>query len=230
MFLNSEGDLIGSNAGYSPPDQFSELMQKVLKRENELKRLKTEIQKNPNDLKVNADLAMVYIERGKQGKQENLEKGKTLIDKILALDPNNQFKLLPQVYVEMALAHVSQDNIKEGEVWFGKVSALDLKKDEVAYLPKLHVSFGLFYGQNAERQGNEDYFQKAEGHFKAVIEKYPQSELYEGAQLYLGIVYAIQEKNRRARLLLEKLRNHTKNDAIQKRASGLLETLENQAE
>lgn len=223
VFLSSKGDLISSNTGFRPPDQFSELMNKTLKEENELKRLRAEIQKNPNDLKINVDLAMIYIKRG------NLERGQTLVDKIQELDPSNQFRVLPQVYAEMALAHVNQGNIVEGQALLDKVLALDLK-DESAYLSKLHVSFGLFYGQNAEKRGNEDYFQKAEKHFNTVIQKYPQSKLYEGAQLYLGITYAIQEKKQMAISLLEKLSSHTKDAYIQERADHILETLKKQAE
>ena len=221
VFLSSKGDLISSNTGFRPPDQFSELMNKTLKEENELKRLRAEIQKNPNDLKINVDLAMIYIKRG------NLERGQTLVDKIQELDPSNQFRVLPQVYAEMALAHVNQGNIVEGQALLDKVLALDLK-DESA-LPKLHYNFGFFYyGQS--RQNNKDYPQKAEKHLKIVIDKYPQSEFYEPAQFYLAQIYSIQKKNPMAISLLEKLSSHTKDAYIQERADHILEILKKQAE
>ena len=87
-----------------------------------------------------------------------------------------------------------------------------------------------FYLHTTEIRGNEDYFQKAEKHFNTVIQKYPQSKLYEGAQLYLGITYAIQEKKQMAISLLEKLSSHAKDAYIQERADHILETLKKQAE
>ena len=53
-------------------------------------------------------------------------------------------------------------------------------------------------------ENNKNYLQKAEEHFKAVTRKYPQSEFYEPAQLYLGITYSLQGKNPMAISLLEK--------------------------
>jgi len=220
-FLSSEGHLISSNTGYIPPDQFSELMKKTLKEENELENLRAEIQKNPENLKANISLAMIYIKRG------NLTKGQALVNTISVLDPSNQSKFFPKVYAEMALAQVNQSNIEEGEALLDKASALDLK-DQSAYLPKLHVNFGLFYSQNY--QSNKNYLQKSEKHFKTVIDKYPQSEFYEPAQFYLAQIYSIQKKNPMAISLLEKLSSHAQNAAIKREANRILESLKNQSE
>ena len=218
-FLSSEGHLISSNTGYIPPDQFSELMKKTLKEENELENLRAEIQKNPENIKANINLAMIYIKRG------NFTEGQTLINTISVLDPSNQSKFFTKVYAEMALAQVNQSNIEEGEALLDKASALDLK-DESAYLPKLHVNFGLFYGQNY--QSNKNYLQKSEKHFKTVIDKYPQSEFHEPSQLYLAATYYLQGKKPMAISFLEKLSSQAQDSDIQREANRILGILKNQ--
>ena len=220
-FFSPDRHLISSNTGYIPPGQFSELMKKTLKEEKELENLRAKVQKNPDNLKANVSLAMIYIKRG------NLAKGRTLVNTISVLDPNNQSKFFKKVYAQMALVDVNQSNIEDGQALLDKAPDLDLK-DKSAYLPKLHVNFGLFYGQNG--QSNKNYLQKAEEHFKAVTRKYPQSEFYEPAQLYLGITYSLQGRNPMAISLLEKLSSHTQNADMQKRVADILESLRNQSE
>ena len=219
-FLSSEGHLISSNTGYIPPDQFSELMKKTLKEENELENLRAEIQKNPEDLKANISLAMIYIKRG------NLTKGQALVNTISVLDPSNQSKFLTKVYTEMALAPINPSNIEVGEALLDKASALDLK-DDSAYLSKLHFNFGIFY-YDQSRQNNKDYPQKAEKHLKIVIDKYPQSEFHESSQLYLAATYYLQGKKPMAISLLEKLSSQAQDSDIQREANRILGILKKQ--
>ena len=219
-FLSSEGHLISSNTGYIPPDQFSELMKKTLKEENELENLRAEIQKNPENIKANINLAMIYIKRG------NFTEGQTLINTISVLDPSNQSKFLTKVYAEMALAPINPSNIEVGEALLDKASALDLK-DDSAYLSKLHFNFGIFY-YDQSRQNNKDYPQKAEKHLKIVIDKYPQSEFYEPAQLYLAVTYYLQEKKPMAISFLEKLSSQAQDSDIQREANRISGILKNQ--
>lgn len=97
VFLSAEGDLIRLNSGYSPPEEFFGVMESVSKEEEAFNKLKVAIQKNPDDSKANAGLALIYINRGK------LEQGKPLFDKVVKKDPNNETGLLPELYVNLAL-------------------------------------------------------------------------------------------------------------------------------
>ena len=70
--------------------------------------MKVAVQKNPKDLKANAGLALIYINRGK------LEQGKPLFDKVVKQDPNNKTGLLPELYVNLAL-HYGQNAAGDNE-------------------------------------------------------------------------------------------------------------------
>lgn len=89
--------MIRLNHGYSPPDEFFGVMESIFKEEEAFKELKVAVQKNPDDSKANAGLALIYIKRGK------FEQGKPLFDKVVKQDPNNETGLLPELYVNVAL-------------------------------------------------------------------------------------------------------------------------------
>ena len=89
--------MIRLNHGYSPPEEFFGVMESIFKEEEAFKELKIAVQKNPDDSKANAGLALVYINRGK------LEQGKPLLDKVVKQDPNNKTGLLPELYLNLAL-------------------------------------------------------------------------------------------------------------------------------
>ncbi len=110
VFLSAEGDLIRLNPGYSPPEEFFGVMESISKEEEAFNKLKVAIQKNPDDSKANAELALIYINRGK------LEQGKPLFDKVVKKDPNNETGLLPELYVNLALHYglnATGDNEKD---------------------------------------------------------------------------------------------------------------------
>jgi tetratricopeptide (TPR) repeat protein len=183
VFLSAEGDLIRFSPGYKPPDEFIGVMEDAFKEDEAFQELKIAVQKNPNDSKANAGLALIYIKRGK------LEQGKPLFDEVVEQDPNNKTGLLPELYVNLA----------------------------------------LYYGQNAAGDNEKEYFQKAEEYFHQVIDRYSDSELYETAQHYLGITYALQEKFDLAIATFEKL-SDAKDEEIRQQAAMLLERLKGSVE
>ena len=89
--------MIRLNHGYSPPKEFFGVMKSIFKEEEAFKELKVAVQKNPDDSKANAELALIYIKRGK------FEQGKPLFDKAVKQDPDNETGLLPELYVNVAL-------------------------------------------------------------------------------------------------------------------------------
>ncbi len=72
-------------------------MESAFKQEEAFQELKVAVQKNPDDSKANAGLALIYIKRG------NFEQGKPLFDKVVKQDPSNEMGLLPELYVNLAL-------------------------------------------------------------------------------------------------------------------------------
>jgi tetratricopeptide (TPR) repeat protein len=183
VFLSAEGDLIRFSPGYKPPDEFIGVMEDAFKEDEAFQELKIAVQKNPNDSKANAGLALIYIKRGK------LEQGKPLFDEVVEQDPNNKTGLLPELYVNLA----------------------------------------LYYGQNAIGDKEKEYYQKAEEYLRAVVENYSDSELYEDAQHYLGITYALQEKVELAIATFEKL-SDAKDEEIRQQAAMLLKRLKGSVE
>ena len=121
-FLSTEGDLIRLNHGFSPPEEFLGVMESTFKEEEAFRQLKVAVQKNPKDLKANAGLALIYINRGK------LEQGKSLFDEVVKQDSNNKTGLLPELYLNLALHYglnATGDNEKgyfqKAEEFFQKV-------------------------------------------------------------------------------------------------------------
>ena len=83
-------------------------MEGALKDEEVFQELQVAVQKNPNDSKANAGLALIYIKRG------NLEQGTPLFDKVVKQDSNNETGLLPELYMSLAL-HYGQNAAGENE-------------------------------------------------------------------------------------------------------------------
>ena len=122
---------------------------------------------------------------------------------------------------KLALIYAKGGNFEQGKPYVEKAMELD-PENKTGLLPELHLHSGLYYGMNAEGENAEANFKKAEEHFGAVVEKYPESSTYEIALLYLGITYAIQEKNDLAVSTLEKLEN-AKDSTVKTRAKQFLE-------
>ena len=158
-------------------------MEDIFKEEEAFKESKIAVQKNPDDSKANARLALIYIKRS------NFEQGKPLFDKVVKQDPSNETGLLPELYVNL----------------------------------------GLYYGQNAIGDNEKEYYQKAEEYLRIVIEKYSDSEVYEDAQHYLGITYALQEKVELAIAIFEKLID-AEDEEIRKQAADILQHLKGSIE
>lgn len=110
IFLSSEGDSISVVPGYRDAEQFAPVMEEVLQGEEKLQQLHIAVQKQPDDPQTNAELALIYVKRGK------LEKGQPFVDKALALDSENKTGLLPDIYLNLGLHYgmnVGDENAEE---------------------------------------------------------------------------------------------------------------------
>ena len=186
LFVSPDGGLIKSHSGYATPDQFAPVMEDALKVESEFQETLEKLEAQPEDAKLNAEVALIYLER------KQLEKGVSFSEKAFEYDPKNRSKLIP----------------------------------------KLHNQLGLTYGTLLETAGpekSEAYFEKAVSHFKVLIDKYPNSDVYEPAQYYLGVTYAIKAHFEDAIAVLEKLSHHAKDANIRQNAEAMLERVKDLA-
>ncbi len=186
LFVSPDGGLIKYHSGFLPPEQFAPVIEDALKVESEFQKKLEELEAKSDDGKLNAEVALIYLER------KQLEKGVSFSEKAFEYDPKNKSKLIP----------------------------------------KLHNQLGLTYGtllEIADAEKSEVYFEKAVAHFKVLIDKYPNSEVYEPAQYYLGVTYAIKEHFEDAIAVLESLSHHATDKNIRQSAEAMLERVKDLA-
>ncbi len=178
VFASPDGGTIAKQVGFINPDEFVPVIEAALAKEEAFQEKLAELEKTPDDAKLNAQLALTYLER------KQLEKALPLSKKAFEHDPRNRTELIPN----------------------------------------LHNQLGLAYGMLIEGQENADvYFEKAVTHFRAVIDTYPKSDVYEPAQYYLGTTYAVKGHFEEAIAVLEKLVHHATDENIRQSAEAQLE-------
>lgn len=129
--------------------------------------------------------------------EENLQRLKAELGK----NPDN-----PKANAELALIYLQRNNLEKGLPLADKAFSLD-PENKTGHLPELHINLGLHYGNHIDADNAGEYFQKAEGHFRTVIQQYVDSKDYEPAHYYLAVIYVAQEMYDKAIPLLEKLSN-----------------------
>lgn len=124
---------------------------------------------------------------------------------------------------EIALTYLERQQLAKAIPFSEKVFKGDAK-NATGLLPRLHTALGNAYLMTpADDENVEGYREKAVTHLLAVIDSYPESDVYEPAQHYLGFVYAIQGKYDNAIAVLEKLVQHATDENIRMAAEALLE-------
>lgn len=124
---------------------------------------------------------------------------------------------------EVALAYLARMQLEKA-IPFSKKTFKGDADNTTGLLPKLHTALGTAYGMTpADDENAEAYRDKAVKHFRTVIDAYPESDVYEPAQFYLGVVYAIQEKYDKSIEVLENLVQHATDDNIRIAAESELE-------
>ncbi len=215
MFISPDGGVITYQRGYLAPDKFAPVMEEALKKETEFKAKLAEYKKNPEDLKLNREIAILYIKR------QQFEKALPISEKLPDdLELNSQF----------ALAYLNIQELEKALPFSEKVFAKD-PKNETGNVSKLHTQIGLAYAMQLQRKPSDDKLaEKTVMHFQKVIENYPESNESEPAQYYLGVTYHILKQFDKAIVVLEKLLNHGKNENLLQQAEVMLKRAQDSLE
>ena len=215
MFISPDGGVITNQGGYLPPDKFAPVMETALKKEVEFKAKLAEYKENPEDLKLNREIAILFIDR------QQIDKALPISAKLPDdLELNSQF----------ALAYLKIQQFERALSFSEKVFAKDTK-NESGNVSKLHTQIGLAYAMQLQRKpSDEDLAEKTVMHFQKVIENYPKSNEIESAQYYLGVTYHILKQFDKAIVVFEKLLNHGKNENLLRQAEMMLKRAQDSLE
>ena len=102
LFVSPDGGLIQKASGFLPPEQFSPIMESALEKEKAFMEQLAELEKMPEDAKLNAQIALTYLER------MQLEKALPLSEKAIERDPKNDTELIPNLHNQLGFAYAAK--------------------------------------------------------------------------------------------------------------------------
>ncbi len=239
LFISPDGGLIKYHSGYAPPEKFAPVMEEALKKEVEFQEKLAKLKKMPEDVTLNREIAILYLKRQQikkalpisQKMPDDVELnrefgiyylGKKEFEKALLISQ----KMPDDVKLnnEFAIAYLGQRDIEKSLPFSKKVFEKD-PENESGLLPNLHIQYGIAYG-NQIRNNAEDVAAEntkmAVMHFQKVVDTYPKSDVYELAQLYLGVTYSISKQYDKSIEVLEKLVSHTTDERMKQNAEANL--------
>ena len=206
-------------------------MQETLKKEKTFQEKLAKLKKMPDDVDLNREIAILYIHRHQIEKAEpiremmpddmdlNREFGifylsQNQIEKALKIS-----EMMPddvKLNNEFAMTHLNRGQIEKALPYSQKV--LDKDPDNtMGLLPDLHFKIGLTYAGMIRNSSGEDAVKNGKNavkYLQSVIENYPDSNVFEAAQFYLGVTYSHTGDFEKSIEVLEKLMNHTANERI----------------
>ena len=102
LFLSPDGGLIQKASGFLTPEQFSPIMEAALEKEQAFVEQLTKLEKTPDDAKLNAQVALTYLER------TQLEKALPFSKKAFEHDPKNKTGLMPNLHNQLAVTYATK--------------------------------------------------------------------------------------------------------------------------
>ena len=102
LFLSPDGGLIQKASGFLTPEQFSPIMEAALEKEQAFVEQLTKLEKTPDDAKLNAQVAVTYLER------TQLEKALPFSKKAFEHDPKNKTGLMPNLHNQLAVTYATK--------------------------------------------------------------------------------------------------------------------------
>ena len=149
LFVSPDGGLIQKALGFLTPEQFSPIMQDALAKEEVFSKKLDELKEKPDDAKLNAQVALTYLERNQ------IEKAVSFSEKAFERDPKNRTKLIPDLHNHLGLAYggllekAMLENTEEAERSFEKAvfhfkTVIDTYPKSKAYEPAQYY-LGVVY-------------------------------------------------------------------------------------
>ncbi len=185
-------------------------MQETLKKEKTFQEKLSKLKKMPDDMDLNREIAILYIQR------HQIEKAEPIHEKMPDdVKLNNEF----------AMMHLNKGQIEKALPYTQKVFDKD-PDNTMGLLPDLHLKVGITYGLMIQNSSEEDAVKNGKNailHFQSVIEKYPDSKVFETAQYYLGVTYSLTGEYKKSIELLEKLMNHTTDARMKQNAQSAIQ-------
>lgn len=189
-------------------------METTLTKEADFQNKLAAYKKNPEELKNNREIAILYIDR------QQIDKALPISKKFpddLILNRKLAYTYIGLYQPDNALPFSEKIFAKDPENTMGDVS-------------KLHTQLGIAYATLLQRKPSDDALaEKAITHFQKVIDKFSESKEYETAQLYLGATYHIYKQFDKAIAVLEKLIEHGKSENIKQQAEIMLKRSQDSA-
>jgi len=249
LFISPDGGVIKNHSGYMPPNDFLPVMENVLKTEAEFQEKLAEYKEKPDDVKLNREIAILFLQR--QQVEKALPISKKMPDDV-ELNREFGFYYLDKGQIDEALqisekmpddvklnSRIAITYLKQREIdplqrielalpYSKKVIEKD-PKNSSGLLPNLHIQIGLAYAMKLQVEAGKegtDVSELAENaimYFQTIIDKYPKSTNYETAQYYLGITYSLNKQYDKSIALFEKLISHSTDDRIIQSATRQLE-------
>ncbi len=206
-------------------------MQETLKKEKTFQKKLAKLKKTPDDVKLNREIAILYVQRHQIVKAEpiremmpddidlNREFGifylsKNEIEKALKIS-----EMMPddvKLNCEFAVTYLDQEQIEKALPYSHKVLDKD-PENTMGLLPNLHLEIGSTYAgmiPGSSGKVRDRYVKNAVKYLQSVIENYSDSNVFESAQYHLGITYSLTGDFEKSIEVLEKLMNHTTDQLI----------------
>ena len=114
VFTSSDGGMISKQVGFVYPNDFAPVIETALEKEKDFMKQLAKLEKTPDDAKLNAQVALTYLER------MQIEKALPFSKEAFKRDPKNKTGLIPNLHNQFGLAYA------------GKVEAVMVKDAEKA--------------------------------------------------------------------------------------------------
>ena len=102
VFTSSDGGMISKQVGFVSPNDFAPVIETALEKEQTFVEQLTKLEKTPDDAKLNAQVALTYLER------TQLEKALPFSQKAFEHDPKDKTGLLPNLHNQLAVAYAAK--------------------------------------------------------------------------------------------------------------------------
>ena len=102
VFTSSDGGMISKHVGFAYPNDFAPVIETALEKEKDFMKQLAELEKTPDDAKLNAQVALTYLER------MQLEKALLFSKEAFKRDPKNKTGLIPNLHNQFGLAYAGK--------------------------------------------------------------------------------------------------------------------------